>query len=677
MIAISLILSTAIPAFAGTDAGKGLEQAIGIVKNVVSISSDYKDFQYSSSEYEENGKSVSVWYLNWYTEDYSAGISATVEDGGYLISYYSYTDQENTGLGTVSKDAGAKTAVAFLAKARPDFSSSMKLTEKTSYSGSDRNTYVFDLYKNDVKVNYINAYVDVNKYTGQVNSFNFQGSDEAVAGLESTDGVIGLDAAKAAYLEKLGMELQYHSTFDYDTKTLSIFSAYSPVSSDKVIDSKTGQIVNLYNDYRYYGDMGGAGGMYKTSESVTQETELTKEELEAVDNLSGLITKAKAESILRGKVPGITSKMKVTSSSLSKNYVDTSKYVWQIGFDGAYGVVNASTGDLESFYIYTEDSSDGSANLSEERAKTKAETFMKQIAPEQFEQSAYYENPYYSIYTEDEDVTDYSFNYYRQVNGIKFVDNGFTVIVNKASGLITHYDCNWYNQVEFPSVEKAISSEVAFDKINQTGEMGLVYTKINEGETGLVYDFSTYVGDYLLDPINGTRIGWDGKPYQSTELPEYNDISGHWAEATILKLLDNGYYLEGDSFKPKENITQMAFLRYLYSPIQGYYNDEEFYDLLISDKILDKGAAMPNGMLSRQEAAKYLVRYLGQGKSGEHWEIFVNPFQDKVTDAYRGYAAISYGLEIIQGDKNGRFNGTNAVTRAEAATMIYNTLQVQ
>jgi hypothetical protein len=31
----------------------------------------------------------------------------------------------------------------------------------------------------------------------------------------------------------------------------------------------------------------------------------------------------------------------------------------------------------------------------------------------------------------------------------------------------------------------------------------------------------------------------------------------------------------------------------------------------------------------------------------------------------------------MQGDKNGRFNGTNQVTNAEAAVMIYNALQVK
>jgi hypothetical protein len=74
---------------------------------------------------------------------------------------------------------------------------------------------------------------------------------------------------------------------------------------------------------------------------------------------------------------------------------------------------------------------------------------MKKVAAEKFAQSRYYESPAYTIYRQDENRTDYSFNYYRQANGIDFVGNGFTVIVNKASGMITHYDCSWYDVAEF------------------------------------------------------------------------------------------------------------------------------------------------------------------------------------------------------------------------------------
>ncbi len=680
ILAISLILTSAIPAFAEETDSKDLEQAIKQVKNVIAIPSDYKDFQYNSNQYEENGKQVSVWYLSWNKDDYSAGISASVENGGYLINFNMYSNQQKEGLGKVTREAGLKTAAVFLAKARPDIAADLRLMENTDYSSTDRHYFKYKLYQNDAAVYFVEVGVEVDKYTGQVIGFNCQGTGEDLAGLPSTNGVIGLDAAKKAYLEKINVALRYYSHFDYSKKTLTIFPAYSGNNPEgKVIDAKTGEVVPLYNDYFNYYGRGGIGELAKTADAAAAENAMTKEELAAVESVSGLISKDKAESILRSAAPGITSSMKMLSASLSKNYIEQDKYLWEIGFDGAYGVVNAKTGEVTSFYIYNADSSKGNAGISETKAKEKAEAFMKKLASEKFEQSRFYESPQNRLYKSisDDSISEYSFNYYRQVNGIDFVGNGFTVIVNKASGMITHYDCSWYEGITFPSIEKVISEEKAYDAFNTTGKMDFMYKKVKDGEIALVYDFTYSAGNFLIDPANGSMLGWDGKPYKDASLPEYTDIKGHWAETNINKLLENGYYLQGEKFNPNQKINQLSFLRYLYSPIQMYYDEEEFYKLLVNDKIVKDGEKAPAAILSRQDAAKFVVRFLGQGKTAEHPEIFINPFKDRVTDSYKGYAAICYGLKIMQGDKKGRFNGVNQVTNAEAATIIYNTLQVK
>lgn len=677
LVAASLVLTSAIPAFAETaPESKNLEKAILQVKNITAIPSDYKNFQYSSSTYEQNGKKTAVWYLNWNNDDYSGGISATCEDGGYLIGFNKYAKQANDGLGTVDREAGQKKAEAFLAKVRPDVAGSLKLMENTDYSSSDRHFYQYKAYKNDAVVGYLDVSVEVDKHTGDITGFNYTGTGEDFKDLPDAKGVIGLEAAKKAYLDKIKVSLSYYSYYDYSKRVLTVFPAYSGANvSGEVIDAKTGEAVPLYNDYIYPRAMGGTGDMKMKAEA--SQNQLTKEELDAVEGIAGLITKEKAESILRGVIPGLASGAKVLNTTLSKNYMEKDKYQWEIGFDGAYGVVNAKTGELMSFYAYNTEENKKSVGISEEKAREKAESFMKSIAPEKFKQSRFYESPSYQIYKTDQNVTDYSFNYYRQVNGIDFIGNGFSVIVNKASGLITHYDCNWYDSVTFPSVEKAISAEKAFDLINDTGKMGLVYAKVKAGEPALVYDFTYSATDFLIDPVSGAKLGWDGKPYKEKAVPEYSDIKGHWAEAKIRKLLENGYYLEGEKFNPGQKINQQSFLRYLYSPIQAYYDDDAFYKLMIEDKIIKEGEKAPSAVLTRQDAAKFIVRFLGQGKAAEHPEIFVNPFKDKVSDSYKGYAAICYGLNVMQGDSKGRFNGTNQVTNAEAAVMIYNTLQVK
>ncbi|MDD4563933.1 MAG: S-layer homology domain-containing protein [Eubacteriales bacterium] len=678
VLAISLVFTASSPAFAAEMDSKGLEQAILKVKNVVSIPADYEKFEYTSSQYESNGKLVSVWNLNWYKEDHSSGISASIENDGYLVNFNAFTDKRNEGLGSLSRAEGQIAADAFLTKARPDVSAYMKSEDNQNNYDSDRYYYRYRMYQNDAIVGFVEIGIEVDKYTGEVTGFNFMGTGEDLLKLPSSDGTIGIEAAKKAYLEEINVDLNYYSYFDYESRVLKIFPAYSQsADTSKVIDAKTGKAIPLYNDYYYGRDIGGMGSADKAMNSAAQGSELTREELAAVENISNLIPKDKAETILRAMAPGITPGMKVTNLSLSKSYVQPDLYLWEIGFDGAYGVVNAKSGELVSFYIYHNDSRKGNLRLSEEKAREQAENFMKKNAPEKFDQSRFYENPEYSAYKTEEDVTDYSFNYYRQVNGIDFVGNGFTVIVNKASGMITHYDCNWYDEITFPEINGIITDEAAFDLFNETGNMTLMYKKVKKGETGLVYDFADTSRSYLLNPFDGSRIGWDGKLYKETSIPVYTDIQGHWAEATINKLLENGYYRTAEKFEPNKRITQLDFLRYLYSPIQSYYEDEDFYKMLVRDKIVKEDEKDPATEITRQDASKFIIRFLGQGMSAEHPEIFKNPFKDNVEEAYKGYAAISHGLKIMQGDKSGRFNGTKQVTNAEAAIMIYNALQVK
>lgn len=679
ILVFCLILACAIPAFAEESDSKDLEKAIMAVKNVVNIPSDYKEFNYSSSQYEKDGSTVSVWYLNWNKEDNSAGISITVDKNGYLISFQKYIDQQNEGLGNITREAGKITALNFLTKARPDIAGNMRLVENTDYSNTYRHYYSYRLYNNDVAVNFVQLSIEVDKYTGEVVSFNGLEPEIKLSTLPSKSGVIEFDKAKKAYLDNIGIKLRYYSDYDYKKKTLTIFPAYSAVDvGSKAIDAKSGEVVTLYQDYYGY-DMGGMGGYPKmANESASAQNALTKEELAAINNVSDLMSKEKAESILRNLVSGITSDMKVTNASLSKNYIEPNKYIWEIGFDGAYGMINAKTGELVSFYIYKEDSRKGNAGISEAKAKEKAEQYIKQIAAEKFQQSKYNENNgYIGIYRDSAEITEYSFNYYRQVNGIDFTSNSFTVTVNKDSGMITQYNCNWYDDVTFPNIDKVISEEAAFEIISKTGNFGLIYKKVDKGDIALVYDFVDPIGGFLIDPINGTKIGWDGKPFKEMSMPEYSDIKGHWCETTVNKLLENGYYLKGEKFNPNHKITQLNFLRYLYAPMQSYYDDEEFYKMLINDKIVMENEKAPNTELTRQDAAKFIVRYLGQGKTAEHPEIFINPYKDKITASYKGYAAVSYGLKIIQGDSKGRFNGTKILTNAEAASLIYKTLQVK
>jgi hypothetical protein len=142
-------------------------------------------------------------------------------------------------------------------------------------------------------------------------------------------------------------------------------------------------------------------------------------------------------------------------------------------------------------------------------------------------------------------------------------------------------------------------------------------------------------------------------------------------------LVQNGYYLAGDQFHPDQKITQLSFFRYLYSNQYNGVSDDDFYNALESMDILKKTEAAPASILTRQDAAKFMVRYLGLEKAAEHPAIFKSVFKDNIAASYQGYAALVNGLNIMKGDLNGRFNGTQQMTNGQAAVAIYQLLQVK
>jgi hypothetical protein len=217
-LAFSLVWSLAAPAFGAEENSQGLEQAILKVKSVVTIPEDYTDFQYSSRQYQEDGKTVSVWDLNWNKEDFRGGISAAVEDGAYLTSYSKYYDRQNEGLGAVSRDAGRKTAEDFLAKAVPGFAADLRLEKNTDNAGADRHYYRYKPYKNDTVVSYVEVSVEVDKHTGEVMGFYARGAGEDLTKLPAVTGVIGPEAAKTAWMDAIDVPLSYYSNYDYSKK---------------------------------------------------------------------------------------------------------------------------------------------------------------------------------------------------------------------------------------------------------------------------------------------------------------------------------------------------------------------------------------------------------------------------------------------------------------------------
>lgn len=678
-MAFLFLLTIYVPAFGAQEDGKGLQEAILNTKNLIKVPDKYSDFTHYSSERETMDGKVRVWSLNWAEKEGNHGIvSASIGENGVLYQYNKYDgDTGKKGLAKVSKDIARTAAYEFLNKAASPYSAQMKQVtdESNNYSNQEYN-FVYQRFVNEVPVNFVTVRIGVSKYTGEIISFYQNNQETKDIKYPNLNKTITVADAEKAYIDKLGVNLKYFSFYDYKQKKMNVFAAYSIFDNkSQAIDARTGEKIKLYNGGDVYTDKqdyGIATDMQSNMAKINQE--LTKEETEAVKNASNFISKEEAEGILRSISDMITADKKIKDATLNKNYINN-QYVWNISFDNAYGEVDATSGEVIALHCYDYDNVEGSSN-SKENAKNIAEEFLRKITPNKFAQTKYKENEdiIYKVSVAEEGNVE-SFNYVRQVNGIEFTSNSLYVQVDKTKGKVISYNNNWYDDVTFPSISQAMTKEAAFNKFKELKSFVMQYSMVDKSKVGLVYNFKNSEENYIIDPVSGKRLDYTGEIYKENKLPEYTDISGHWSEKIVKELLENGYYIEGDKFNPNADITQISFLKYLYSAMQNSYNDDEFYDMLIQNGVIKKEEKTPNSLISNQEAAKYIIRYLGHEQVAIHSEIFLNPFKDNIDEKYKGYAAMCYALNIIKGDRNGNFNGSHSISNGEAAMIIYNLIK--
>lgn len=672
LLIVLITFTSSISSFAVDNDSGNLEKAIISVKNIITVPNDYSDFSYYYNEDTEENTSKGLYTLEWSNKE-GGSISVNVDDDGNMLGYSKFDSKNDlSGLANISNDDAKGIAEKFVQKSVKFKQGVVKIIDDKSnlLQGSDYE-FKFGQFVNDIPVSFNIINISVNKYTGEVTSLRRDENDVKEYVFSSKDSIINKEEAKNAYLKKIGIDLKYYSRYDYKNKKINIFPAYS-IKQDKLqgIDAKTSEVINIYSD-----NIIGGKGFNNSSESITEDSSvavekgsLTKEEINEIEKTAQLISKEKAEKIIRDSFDSLQSNDKVNNVSLDKSdYVDN-KYIWNISFENGNGSVDAKTGELLNFYFY-DNNKKVENNISYSDAKNKSDSFLKKVAGEKYKKVKY-------VSEENNTESDYyTFKYVRMVNGYEYINNYLFISIDKATGKIINYQNNWFMNITFPSINNVISKDIVFDKISGDIGFGLQYEKIDKDKVSLIYNFNNLQDQYLLDPITGVRIGYDGKKYKENNLPTYTDIAGHAYENVIKELLNNGYYLKGDKFNPDSFITQANFFKYLYSPDMSYYDEDELYEMLITNKIIKSEEKSPNHILTNGEVAEYVVRYLNYEPIAKNSQIFTNPFKDNVSNKLRGYAAICYGLDIIKGDDNGNFNEKNNVTNAESAQVIYNLLK--
>lgn len=665
LIMSSIILSTGM-GYAGEENSEALKMAITTVKKVVDIPTTMDKFNYYYVEDEID----SEINLNWSDDENNEYISARVDSNGLIKSFNSYFRSfEANGLAKISKKQAEKVADSYLKAFLPKSIGTFKI--QNDYENSYGSDYVFNyrMYVNDIPCDFVNINITINKYSGKLSNYNCNAQYKELVDnsypKEST--LIGEDKAREIYIENFGPELKFTSFYDYDKEDLKIFAAYLSNYKNKAINATTGEITELFNDIILYKEKGPVAGYGENVKVAADESEVvfSDAEIKEMQATKNLISKSEADKIARNQISNI-SKMKLNGSSLNVERGPSQNYIWFLNYEDAYVRVNAKDGSLVGFNVYTERKENDKRDIGLEKAKTIAESFIAKVCSDKKELldvADIDDNKY---------MNSYNFTYERKTDYINFRDNGVNFSIDKATGNVINYSQTWYDKAKFVKKGEFISGEKAFDEMDKLGRFELIYKKDKDGKVVLVYDFSKK-DNYILDAYSGSRLDYRGTIYQTKA--DYTDIKGHWAENTILSLKENGYYLQGDKFLPKSATTQLEFFQYLYSQEREYYTDmDQFYKMLIDNKIILKSEVNPEANLTRQDAAKFVARYMGIDKLAREASIFKNVYTDKVQAEYVGYATAAYAMGIMTGDSKGRFNGTKTLNHAETACVIFNLL---
>ena len=679
MLLVFVMVVCCMGVFADGSSAQEMEKVLVAVKSKIDVSAELTEFNPYSSEY--NGK-VS-YNFNWTDEKNTQNLDISCDSEGRINSYYYYHDamRNSQKIASLTKSEIINFADNFIKEAMPEAfdADDVLVFDEQSWDVTNNSNYslTYKRTKNGIEVKDNYAYVmvvvfDDLPYIRRMSvSYNYDADfDHPAQEIENYTDV---------YMETFPIELIYRDTHAYRTKgaddkkneTALVYRhkdnkmGYILVSDGKVVTE------DLPEDGDYIFSAG--AGMESTNDTMLK-SELTEKELQELENIEGLMSKDDAEKALK-KLPYVKLDNTMEFGGYNIDTID-GEYYLTVNYnskqkDGQRSIsaeFDAKTCKLLSLYNRA-----GASNASKEltgaqkkSASTAIDKFLNTVVPDEYKNCKEYgENIYGTKMTK---------NFDRQVNGVRYIDDGISVQYDVKSGIITNYRLDYDNAKIFADNTNVVSPYMAYKSLLGIAPFKKVYMKTS----------GTYKQCYTLSRHGVQVDAFTGDEYKEnivTAENEYNytDIAGHWAEEKIKKLAEVQIGLEGDKFYPDAPISQYDLLRLFAAGIRGKaylnYDEDDFYYAIAYEGILSEAERNPKAQVLREDAFVYMVRYDGLEKVAKLSNIFKVEYADGhlLTQGKIGYPAILTGMNIICGD-GGCLRPKDAITRAEAATMLYNFL---
>lgn len=647
-----------------------MQKVLETVKERIGQTDIYQNFESSMNVNENNTVYSFYWNAGGETNKYLS-VSATAS--GIITDYYydngSHHITDKPSLKRMELEEAKENAEKLIRKLNPQIADKCILTERNTVLSlySDEISFSIQRYENDVPVKGNDGFVRISGDGTYITNY-YMNYDENLL-FPNKDNAITKEDAQKIYGEKIGLKLIYTADYDYSTKTRTLKLVYVPETYGKFVNALTGELCEYVNDENYrYGVMEDASAdKLQMTNAAMGSAGLSEAERTEISQLEGLKTKEELTEIVKSnKYINVSDEMELTNYWTSKSVYDeeyTATLTFQKNTKDDYKYVNAvldmKTGEIKSFnkdYIVD---TKGKDEIKEEKLSEIKEKAVKELAGEKL-----------SEYKKEG-------NYIRYINGVPYENDYIRITADKVTGEITNYRIS-YTNADFPKPSGVISKTEATEKLFSQVSYKLWYSKmeIGKNDTSLIYILDENES-HEIDAFSGGLISY---VEHSEEFKGYTDISGHYAENIINTLAKFGIRFDTHEFKPNEPILQKDYISLLVSVFKNrgsvtlkeaaLYEDE--YRIANNTGILFSQEKNSHEAVTRESAAKYMIRAMGAEEYANIPDIYVTPFSDVVQ--YKGHIAILSGMGIVKGSGNGLFNPQKTLTRADAIIMIYNYL---
>lgn len=666
-------------------------------------------------------------------------VSLDSDSGKLLEFYSGDRDEEKLAAYPPKVDRQQAQAIGerYIAKQNAVDQSSLKLNPLYNQSNPPLQgsvLYQFHYERQVGGIGYSQNYIDIS-VDGAGKVVSYQWVWDSAIQFEDAAGLIAAADAKTQLLGGKNLQLSY--LVPYNSKDGQWFLTLQ--NADLVVNAKTGKLMNSWNLKEVADEDLKPIAEQAAGQKPAKGTPLTKEQAIAgvkkfFEVPAGAVLEDASYNEDTDQQSGEETSYWNLTWSVKEDGKDTQR-IWA-SVNGRTGEMqNYSSGDVWNL----NEKSDAAAEpkISLEKAKALAVELVKNMVPYAAHQlTVQYTGepvvvPLDGQANEQTPIRSYSFSFSRMIDGVAANGEQIGLTIDAQTGNVTQYS-NSLTDTAYPEKHpEVVAQEKLNDLLLSRYDVQLAYADdqtVQVAQYGTVsmekYKLMVASGEVaagastggkkavlvyrLKDKYSARQVFLDAHEgiWRSQETgaaaklikEQATDIEGHWAQRELQLMIDyEALEVKDGLVHPNATISRGEMIKMLMIAMNGGDDGFEmaagrqasfadvastsvyfgYVERAVDAKLVDpaEGSFNPEAAMTRDELAQYIVKALGYGKLAEFDSLFTLQAADKAAIKHKGQAAIAVGLGILSLDKQGKFEPTGQVSRAEAAAAFYRFLQ--